>query len=221
MTKNRNLITRHSFVTVDGYPYNVDASFSTWAQQIRPQDMGRLNSVDPPPGENWFQAKSLHETFDNLSKVVPSSRRPDDLVHHQILKDLSSVLETCSPIRTMTHKLIAHNASPFSKSLASPIDLKISLDAIERANEALCTVAAFLYGRILQVGGVVGVPMSLVSHLEFLTEPLITPEQQKELRNWWSKRTEKVNVWTSADDSLEQRLQKLAHPKFETSPEVP
>lgn len=213
ISDNRNLITRHTFVTVDGYPYDDEASFSAWASQRCPSAGVSVDSIYLEPKDDWSQANSLHKAFDDLSGTNPSSRRRDDLIHPETLKTLSAALETCVPIQTMTHKLIAHNASPNSRAQANSEHLKVTLDAIEKANEALCSVAAFLYCRVLQVGGVAGVPMPQSNHLEFLSDPLVSKAQQKTLRKWWDNRVELVNAWTAADDTLELRLAKFAIPR--------
>jgi hypothetical protein len=180
--ENLSLITRENYVAYDGFPYDPQPCYvSGWI----------ASSGD----KAWLTSKLLHDNFDRLSGVASSTRNRNDLINGRWINYLDGKLKICDDIKTYVDKFVAHGSDPETRSGLSDDQLTITLDRLEKCYQAICQVAAFIYGPFLWIASVRALPTPQYNHLEHLDKPWINSDQVDKVHDLWWEQVKIIEQW--------------------------
>jgi hypothetical protein len=187
----RNLITRESYVSHNGAPYDPDS----W-QQLPQETEHQIWGIHAPGLSQYLASKYRHETFDQLAGVDATNRQRGDLIREEVFQTLNSWLDNSPAAHfiTLSHKFFAHAAD--MQSLGALKYSGIKLDDVAAAQRAIIRVERAITDEILFVAEARDVvpmpPLGLFRKLQF---PYCPADSIAEMDKMWDALTEERNQW--------------------------
>ena len=180
---NREVLTRESFVSFDGLPYDWTRVFDEeWATR------GGAAAWEPNRGPRAYGAsKRLHEHFDRLAGTGPDQRERTDRIRTELFDRLQEWMEAsgAKDLATWSHAYLAHAGDRVSRSQLR--DYGVTGDNIRRAISELARVAEALGGIVLGIGSRRGALVAVPQYdpFHFLDRPAMPKEALEVASNRW------------------------------------
>jgi hypothetical protein len=201
--EHRTLITRAAYLNIANLPYYYEPICDAWfARVLEASKDGVSFSHEPTSGPNaWSVADRLHRTFDRLSGVSKTQRKPEDCLALPIVDKLSDWLAdpTIQRILRVRHKFVAHAADAASRSAAQHLPGGITLNDVATAHRIVFRVAAAISGTILYDDGhSTPVPTPQHDQFEFWDHGFIPTNKLPALHAFWRSYEEERVIWTES-----------------------
>ncbi|MGA2787980.1 MAG: hypothetical protein ABSF60_10675 [Verrucomicrobiota bacterium] len=192
---NRALITRESYLACRDLPYDfVSAKKLLSDGLISSGQFTAYQGIDPKPDDS----ERMHKNFDEMSGVLPESRKRSDCVSLEWLERLDSKIKHCENVKLFATKFIAHPADTSSRAALTNEQAGITLNRIEECLKSLCYVADSVSSQLLQSDSVGGVPTpQTFDVVENLDKGWIAAELLEEVRDLWNQHCDAVKQWTN------------------------
>lgn len=176
MRNHRQLLTRGNLLAVKGLQLHYDELHEEMsvfaAEQYYAND--KLDML--------IKSQECNENYDRLVGAAPHSRSLDDVVPNYVLDSLyNRVRHACADVVLYANKLVAHAATPESRSWDNNGDIKITLGKVWNAFEILCGTAGFIGIRLLNGGSQilsVSVPSSMFHFANQVLPSVENPDRQ-------------------------------------------
>lgn len=200
MKECTELFTRENYVSYDGLPFDPDAARQRFLKNLPPSKLGPATGSLPTDGpEAWGASDRAHLSFDRICLGEPSrsnrKQRLDPLIFDRLVKNLGA----CSRFEAIASKFVAHAADQSSRQKLPRKQRSVTLAQVTRCHQAICRVAAFVYGPILYIGGFGLLPHAQFGHLKYLDEPWVDTQDLRKLEAFWHEHQETVESWVSGD----------------------
>ncbi len=200
MKENSNLITRETYVAHDGLPFDPEPAKGRFLQNLSPSKLGAAAGGIPASGPDaWAASERAHSGFDMICSGKPVRTDREQKVDPGVFDQLIKHLGACSRFEMIASKFIAHAADRASRGKLPSNQRSVTLEQITRCHQAICRVAAFIYGPVLFIGGFGLLPHAQYGHLEYLDQAWVTTEDLKKLQAYWHKHHKSVEGWISGD----------------------
>ena len=201
ITKKRHLITREAYVAYDGLPYDYEPIHARYLRRLardKKEPGEPVTGQMPSKGPNaWFRSEKLHRQFDNLSGKSPSERQRIDLINKRNFRDLSMRLKNCANMEKTATEAIAHIPDTKRRpSRARGPSYDITLNNIEKAQQALCEVVTIIDGPLLWESSSTLVAMPQFNQLANLDKAWATKRNLRTLQQFWDGREREIESWT-------------------------
>jgi len=195
---HRHLLTRESYVSYDGLPYDYKAVQKAYIDGRTPEELSKPTWLSTKGPDAWGASEIVHKAFDKLSGIVADERKRTDLIHEDVFKTVDGWFNApiLKKIRTLRNKSIGHAADKLSRGKELMDGLGLSLDDFAEAQRYLIRIATaigtyILYDRAL--GGVVPTPQYDV--FENLEKPVIPAAKMEEIGEWWNQHERERENW--------------------------
>jgi hypothetical protein len=191
--KNRDVITRESYVSGDGHPYDYDS----WMSAISVDDpMIQAFGFNAPSLAGYAMSKARHERFDVLSGKGTDKRTRDDIIRESVFETLIGWISvpSANEIARLRNKFIAHSADALSRGSLQFAGINFS--QIDELQRAIVRVERALSDYILSIGvarDVVAIkPLGIFSGLDL---PYATSGAQDSMHRRWDELQDERNSW--------------------------
>jgi hypothetical protein len=204
MKRERGYVTRETFVSRDGVPYDpaphrraYEASIDRLLNAALAASVGQMKAINcPAPAAfglpDFRRSESRHEAFDWLSGTAPAQRRPDDVISCNTLDCLAAELEPersqqDGPIRTLLRvadKFAAHAATRASRDAAGETGAPIPFHVIVAAHCKITAVGGALSDVLCDALHPI-VPLPQGTELAYLLDPRLPDHEATRLRGLW------------------------------------
>lgn len=200
MKENSDLITRETYVSHDGLPFDPGPVKRKFFEELpSPKHGSAIGGIHTSGPKAWRLAERAHAGFDMICSGKPLHTNRGQQVDPRVFDRLVKHLGACSTFEMIASKFIAHAADHVSRDKLSNNQRSVTLAQITRCHQAICRVAAFLYGPVLFIGGFSLLPHAQYGHLKYLDRPWVTAEDLKKLEAYWYRHNQSVEGWTSGD----------------------
>lgn len=194
--KNAKLVTRASMMEAEGLPYD-----------SRERDEARVTFIKSTSGMKSFYIPSeldseliheRHKQIDAITRVSPDARSPDDSLCTDSLQGLRNTLtKSAANFKNWGDKYVAHTATPTSRNVLQESDFDISLKALDEFIETACRaygyISLYVLGTHVDSIGEFRAP----GLLEYLDQPIASPEVLRTLDAYWNDQAKKIDGWTA------------------------
>ncbi len=196
--KNIDLITRENFVCYDGLPYDYEAVYQKYIENLPRNSKGVHVGTLPTNGPKaWGTSEMIHENFDQLSQVEPNNRKRTDRIKTDVLEFLENQIKKCEDIKKYVDKFIAHAAAPETRLELTDNQKVLTLGRLKTCHEIICQVASFILGPLLWESNIGGLPVPQYNHLANLEKSWVSHKNLEIARQKWDKITKEVSNWDS------------------------
>ncbi len=196
MGANRNLLTRQGILGVLDYPYAYEEGLENCYRAL-------MRHESAPEIMKYKHSASIHKNIDLLTGVPGNQRSPGDAVRPEILEWLKARLDACGDIYGYVNKLVAHPATPDSRSTLASSDVRITLGRLFDAHKIICETAQFVglslfyhsFGNFL-----VSCAYDQFEHFE---KPWASEDTVTKLREFWHQYDKATRQWNNWDSEAE------------------
>jgi len=174
---NLDIFTRENYICFEGTAYAV------------PSNDNKNNT--------WLHWQTKQKNFDHLSGVTETNRSRKDTIKKDVISSLRSDLDKCKDLRSYANKFIAHTSDNFGRAKLTDSQKRITLEKLDEAYKSLVKVGTFLVNEVLYTEPINGIPIPLHDQFLNLDKPVIKSNDISKLSNYWAKRVNEVEFWTS------------------------
>jgi hypothetical protein len=194
---NASLMTRELFVAYDGLPFDPAPFRNAWyAAKAAAGDEASVEWMSLEGPDSWSGSEMANEHFDRIAVKtgLPASRA--DLADLTRLNAEIDKLKVCSDIRKYANKFIAHAADAKSRSKLTDDERKVTLAKIRECHKAICEVANYVYGHLLNFSQSSFVATPQYDQFENIEKPMVLPDDVGKLRAFWEANAKEVDAWS-------------------------
>lgn len=192
--KNRKIITRENYLSLDGLPYDWETVRDKNLEKIR-ESNETIHLGSTRGNGAWDAARSKHILFDQLSGVDVESRSRADVISEDAFRRLNELMGSAvlEKLKACTNKLIAHAADEFSRSSSAEEPRYFSIKEIEDCHQILIQVANALGNEILQIEHFGTFPTAQFDIFKNFEMPWVDESGVTDLRTLWTDHAHRVD----------------------------
>lgn len=196
MEKCQRLLTRQKILEALKFPYDYRMEEDRILQRMANNQENGVRRM-PPEYEGCKFSQDMHNFIDEMARVTPENRKPDNSIPVTLFEWLKYRLDRCRMICDYVDKYLAHSATLESRQAIEGD--KITLGNIIDAHKIICETAHFIMLHFFyRSGGHFGV-IPQFDQFEYFDEPLAKPDTIDKLHKFWEEYGKRVESWAKWD----------------------
>lgn len=196
---NIGFLTREKYFYLRNIPYEIELMQKIESDFYREQSIKNNSCFFVPPEKSASSTFETHEYFDKLSEKSPNVRSPTDTISLSFFSKHRSLLENTKEIKSYVDKIVAHAATPFSRSVGNFDDIKISLSSVWKVHSEIATVFDSL-ARLVLGAEYLYLPWERPEFYRFWDTPIIPPGNDQDLRELIETYRKETENWNKVDN---------------------